>query len=283
MPLSATPLKVISLGAGVQSTAMLLMSLKGEIERADCAIFADTGWEPESVYAHLNRLIAYASTQDFPIYVVANRRTRSTGNIREDHMRAVRGEVERISQMPLYSDAGTTGNMPLRRSCTEDYKILPIEGKIRELVGAKPGRPVPAGTAVGQWFGITTDEVQRMRHNRKPWITNVYPLIDLRMDRNNCQKWLERNWPHSVAKSACIGCPYHNNRAWRTMRDNDRRAWKDAIAFDNALRRGKKLPGVKGEVYLHQSRVPLEEVDLSTAEDHGQLSFLDECEGMCGV
>ena len=39
-------LRILSLGAGVQSTALLLMSIRGEIDRRDCAIFADTGWEP---------------------------------------------------------------------------------------------------------------------------------------------------------------------------------------------------------------------------------------------
>ena len=46
-------LKVLSLAAGVQSTALLLMSVKGELDRPDCAIFADMAWEPAAVYAHL--------------------------------------------------------------------------------------------------------------------------------------------------------------------------------------------------------------------------------------
>jgi 3'-phosphoadenosine 5'-phosphosulfate sulfotransferase (PAPS reductase)/FAD synthetase len=50
-------MKVISLGAGVQSTALALMAANGEIgPMPDCAIFADTGWEPEAVYSHLARL-----------------------------------------------------------------------------------------------------------------------------------------------------------------------------------------------------------------------------------
>jgi len=54
----ATPgvLRVLSLGAGIQSSTVLLMSLAGELPRLDAAIFADTGWEPAAVYAHLKRL-----------------------------------------------------------------------------------------------------------------------------------------------------------------------------------------------------------------------------------
>ena len=43
-------LKIISLGLGVQSTAMYLMSSLGQIERADYAIFADPGAELPDTY-----------------------------------------------------------------------------------------------------------------------------------------------------------------------------------------------------------------------------------------
>ncbi len=47
-------LRVISLGVGVQSSTLLLMSLKGEIlPRPDVAIFSDTQWEPAHVYEYL--------------------------------------------------------------------------------------------------------------------------------------------------------------------------------------------------------------------------------------
>jgi hypothetical protein len=46
-------LTVLSLGAGVQSTTLALMAAQGEIQPLpDCAIFADTGWEPATVYRH---------------------------------------------------------------------------------------------------------------------------------------------------------------------------------------------------------------------------------------
>ena len=66
------------------------------------------------------------------------------------------------------------------------------------------------------------------------------------------------------------------------MRDHDVDAWEDAVAVDLALRTG--LRGIRGEVFLHRSCVPLDEADLSTAADYGQLDlFANECEGMCGV
>ena len=49
-----TTLTVISLGGGVQSSVMALMASQGAFDRVpDCAIFADTRWEPPSIYEHL--------------------------------------------------------------------------------------------------------------------------------------------------------------------------------------------------------------------------------------
>ena len=49
-------LKYISLGEGVQSPALYLMSCNGDAEKADVAIFADTGDEPTYVYEYLEYL-----------------------------------------------------------------------------------------------------------------------------------------------------------------------------------------------------------------------------------
>jgi hypothetical protein len=44
-------LRILSLGAGVQSTTLALMVAHGELEPIDCAIFSDTQSEPEAVLA----------------------------------------------------------------------------------------------------------------------------------------------------------------------------------------------------------------------------------------
>ena len=70
-------LTVISLGGGVQSSVMALMASAGAFDRVpDCAIFADTHWEPPSLYPHLEWL---AGQLRFPLYVVDNGRS-----LRED-------------------------------------------------------------------------------------------------------------------------------------------------------------------------------------------------------
>ena len=261
----------------MQSTCLLLMCLRGEYARPDCAIFSDTGWEPRGVYEHLERLQRECKKEGLPLHVV------SAGNIKEDTTAFIKNEKGRLAAPPFFTDAGK-GGAPLVRQCTKEYKINPIITKVRSLVGVKPKVRV-IGKRVEQWFGISLDEAQRMKDSHLKWIQNVYPLVDMRMDRHNCQQWLTRNGWGETPKSACIGCPYHRNAMWRDMKINHPDEFADAVAFDHYVRSKGNYPRARGKVYLHRSLIPLDEVDFSNEEDRGQMgfSFLDECEGMCGV
>ena len=54
---SIQSLTVISLGGGGQSSVMALMASGGAFgQLPDCAIFADTHWEPPTIYTHLDWL-----------------------------------------------------------------------------------------------------------------------------------------------------------------------------------------------------------------------------------
>ena len=68
------------------------------------------------------------------------------------------------------------------------------------------------------------------------------------------------------------------------MRDNAPDEWADAVEVDRLIRARGSLGDMGSPQYMHRSLVPLDEVDLSTAEDRGQINlFENECEGMCGV
>ncbi|WP_157932072.1 phosphoadenosine phosphosulfate reductase domain-containing protein, partial [Mycobacteroides abscessus] len=71
-------IRVLSLGAGVQSTVLALMACDGTLPGLDAAVFADTGWEPPAVYEQVDRLAAELARVDIPLYRV------SSGNLRAD-------------------------------------------------------------------------------------------------------------------------------------------------------------------------------------------------------
>ena len=295
-------LRVLSLGAGVQSTTLALMAAHGEIGPIpDCAIFADTGWEPRAVYEHLAWLRS-PNVLPFPVHIV------SAGDLRADLLAGARGErwasipaftrtvTPAGAELPVY-DADENGDLVavgsrivptervgvgmIRRQCTGDYKIAPIRRKVRELLGIA-GRRSPKVPVAEQWIGISLDEVLRMKPSFEPWQRNRWPLVEQGMTRQDCLRWLDRHDYPLPPKSACIGCPFHSDDHWRRMRDRDPEAWADAVLVDAAIRTGFR--GIRGEVYLHRSAVPLNQVDLSTEADRGQLDLWpNECEGLCGV
>jgi hypothetical protein len=269
-------LRTISLGAGLDSTTVLLLANRGELPGGpvDYAIFADTGWEPKAVYQHLAWL---EQVSKVPILRVSN------GHLRADALDPNR----RFATMPVFVFNERGGEGMVRRQCTHEYKIAAINRKLRELLGVGPRARIAPGT-VESLVGISLSEVERMKPSRERWITIRWPLVELRMTKDDCRRWLLRHGCPIPPKSSCIGCPFHGNAYWREMRDQRPDEWADACEFDDALRTMPPRKGERGEItkhrYLHRSRRPLREVDLSTPADHGQGDlFAEECSGACGV
>ena len=276
-------LEILSLGAGVQSTTVLMMVIHGELPPLDAIIFADTGWEPPAVYKHLDWLEDQARAAGIPLHRVGTR------NIREDALVAqVRGKAaggERWASMPVFTKAeGQITEGRIRRQCTYEYKIIPIERKSRELMGLKYKQhwKEEKHGRVNSWIGISLDEVHRMKPSQTKWATRVFPLVDIvPMKRGECLHWMHEKGYPEPPRSACIGCPNHDNLEWRLIR-LDPELWEDACSFDEAIR---KSGGMRGDVFLHRSCVPLREIDFDSDQDRGQdvFAWANECEGLCGV
>ena len=186
---SEPSLTVISLGGGVQSSVMALMANEGAFDRIpDCAIFADTRWEPTSIYEHLTWLKDRLS---FPLYVVDNGRSlRENVKALTNHS----GSRNYVDIRVYLKGRGGEGDGLGRRQCTDNYKIRPIRRRIREMLGLRPRQRVPAGTTVELWLGISTDEAIRIKTSRDRWMTNRYPLIEARMSRSDCLNWWQERY-----------------------------------------------------------------------------------------
>lgn len=251
---------IISLGAGVQSTALFMRACHGELQ-ADCAIFADTGWEPRAVYEHLDALRQHGDKAGITIHVVT-----AGKSIRDTTTNNTSG------RMPYYLKTGDRDGM-LRRQCTTVFKIQPIRRKVRELLAERDDK-----TCV-MHLGISTDEIQRMRTSDVKYIVNSYPLIDAGLSRRDCVAYLDEIGI-TAPRSACIGCPFHSDAEWRQLRDTAPDEFADAVQYEQEIQGTVQTIGMP---YLHRQRVPLDQVDLTTLEDRGQMTFDDECAGVCGV
>lgn len=288
-------IELLNLGGGVQSSRLLEESIAGDLPRIDFAIFADTGWEPQTVYDHVDYLTAKAKRAGIPVIRVDG------GDLRNDALVAQKaGGVMRQSatdaaavveatgiprrrwaSMPMYtlkewqpiqSDIdileaaildyegkpgpeidtsqflwldeeatedtrqreatklrGILGQLrngkPIRqqgmikRQCTQEYKIQPIERFIKtDILGLDAKGRWPRECKVRQWFGISHDESQRCRASRSLWKVHWYPLVDRRITRMDCYGWFAKLGLPLPPRSACKGCPFHSDVEWREMK-----------------------------------------------------------------
>lgn len=125
------------------------------------------------------------------------------------------------------------------------------------------GQP-PAGLWAETLIGFSTDEIERVSNRGDTrYSKSRYPLLDLGMSLTQCESFLlSRGWmtpQRPVVKSACKMCPFHGNAAWRRIREQDPKSWRDAVEFDRAYRTG---PGMRHERFLHISRVPLDQAPI---------------------
>lgn len=264
-PLENPRLRVLSLGAGVQSTTLALMAARGEIEAPDCAIFADTGDEPAAVYEHLAWLMS--GVLPFPVHIA-----KADCSLRDALMDGSRDGV----RIPWHVGSGGMGG----RNCTRDWKIRPIRRKMRELLGVGPRGYIAPGS-IESLIGISVDEITRIKPSGCSFIHNRHILIEARMTRQDCYAWLETRQYRVPPKSRCKYCPYQSDIDWRGLAASPVE-WAETIELDGWLREPAQVIRFHGKVFLHHSRRPLASVDL-TRPTRAPDMFALECEGMCGA
>ena len=178
------------------------------------------------------------------------------------------------AQIPYFT---ANGGMT-HRQCTTDYKIGPIQKKVRELLGYKPRQRIPSNS-VTQWIGISTDEAVRMKPSRVAWVEHRWPLIEKRMSRTDCLSWFEKQGHPKPPKSSCLGCPYHSDKQWIAIKNGPKEEWESIVEMDKRIR--DSLPGMKNKLYMHRSLKPIDQVEFFGERNLDM--FGNDCEGMCGL
>lgn len=234
----------------------------------ECAIFADTQAEPMEVYKWLDWL---ETKLPFPIHRVSKG---SLAEVSTTVRTSKGGNNYTKAAIPAFITDGIKTGIAMRQ-CTSDFKIIPIQKKIRELRNKRP---------VTQWIGISYDEVIRMKPSRIKYIKNIWPLVDLKMTREDCIAWMRLHGFPKPPRSACVFCPYHSNKEWNRLKSEQPGEFAKAIVYEGMLQEAfSRVKNFRGKPFLHRSLLPLSEIDFSTPETKQIDMFNNECEGMCGV
>jgi hypothetical protein len=255
------PLRIISLGWGVQSWTLAAMAALGELDPVDYAIHADTTHEAAGTYAHAAKWTPWLEAHGVKVLTVF-----------ADSTTVVENNAAKAVTIPAFTTDGNGSRGQIKRQCTQDWKIAPIRRALRGLIG----RPRPG--AVHSIQGISFDEWHRMRTSDVQYIENLYPLVDRRITRLGCINWLEAHELDVPPKSACTFCPYHSLSYWGMLKRGGGDDWGEAVAVDNAIRHKREIHGKSGMLlYVHPARLPLSEA-VSIPEDIGarQLGLFEE-------
>ncbi len=295
-------LVILHNGGGVQSGTLIEMIHDGLIERPDAIVQADTGDEPVYIYRQWERDKALMHEIGIPYLVVNNGNmhndlyggkrfaamplftVRQNGNRGGKRQPVKRGQLTAFDLDEFEVDVpleivgfGATAKIEhkgkLKRQCTSEYKIVPIEREIRvmllEMGLAKERRDgsirICNDVLVESWLGYTTDEIERIKDSALHWQYFRYPLVEMRMTKNDCKKWLAENNKPPRLSSFCKKCPLIGHPQMRELRDNDPDGWeKGRLQFDDDLRNGELRISAtsKGEVFLHPSMIPLRDVNI---------------------
>ncbi len=301
-------------GGGTQSGTLIEMIHGGLIERPNAIIQADTGDEPKYIYKQWERdrrlmheigipylVVSNGNMHDdlyggkrfaaMPLFTVRKNGRNRTGKKQhnnKDQIAAFDIDVFKVDAPPTEIVAfGVSAqfkhNGKLKRQCTSEYKIKPIEKELRVmLLETKLAREYKNGAIhvnknvlVESWLGYTTEEMQRVNDSNLHWQYFRYPLIELGMTKNDCKKWLEVNGKPKRLGSFCKKCPLIGNPQMRELRDNDPDGWyNDRLPFDDHLRDGRLRISAtaKGDVFLHPSMIPMKDVSIEGDEEKTMFS-----------
>lgn len=224
-----------SYGGGTQSVAMALLIALGKLPKPDLIVMADTGSESSETWEYTFRyVLPLLDSLGLTIELASH-------DLATVDLYAHNGDL----LIPAYTQ---TGKLPT--FCSSEWK----KQVFRRYVRAKGiDRCVT-------WFGMSTDELERVKPSDVQWQRYHWPLVfDVPMTRIACQQLiLNYGWPRAP-KSACIHCPHCRNDQWLRRKQYYPQDFARACALDEYIREHDAFHAV----YLHESRLPLSQVDFT--------------------
>lgn len=200
---------IVSYGGGVNSTALIIYLVKNKFP-LDYVVFADTGDEMPETYEYLKVMRKYLDKKKIPFEIVMNRKREALSD------KCLR---RRVVPSQVW------------RWCTRDFKVLPIHKFYRTFK-----------CHIYQYMGIDYDEFLRMKPAKPDYVTNLYPLVDYKIGREECVKIIKKVRLPIPVKSGCFFCPYNNLERWKVLYEKHPDLYKYARKIEE---NGKHMPKQK--------------------------------------
>lgn len=183
----------LSFGGGVNSTALMLL-------------LTDRGEEFETIF--VNHGGDYPETYNYVDYL------RDIGF----EINEIVPDVEGYHTIYEYSIDKQILPSFRYRWCTDKFKIRSINNYI--------------DTPCTMFIGFDYGELKRSLKNKSGKITNIFPLIDAKMDRNACVDLIKGHGLDIPPKSGCYFCPFMHKLEIRELFLNHRELYDKALKME---------------------------------------------------
>lgn len=267
-------LESLSNGLGAQSMLLFLMACRREIP-ATVSITADTGWENDRLWSNGRRgpiqeyfdEVVSPMADKYGVTAIFSRSRYRDGR----HFEPLIAHVRRCALEGLKPNIPMFGsrNGRLRQVCTDKWKIRAIRQTARARLNASTmcnAQGIHIGEASrrikgiylrneGKWSIYQTtvdawqviDGVRTKYHKPIKWLTHYYPLVDLGLNRRDCQERIIREGIPYLLSSECDGCPHKDLPRWERTSPEVLRELSELESMFN------------GEFFFTPERIPLME------------------------
>ena len=267
-------MKILSFGAGMQSTALALMSCENSLSLKkgqpmphpdvpiyDLVIFCDLSMEPSWVMDQV------MFTQDACEQVKISFKILDSP-LHEDFMRNF-GERRTVS-IPWWTLRGDGHKAKMPRNCTIDYKIEVIAKYVRwEVLGYRKGQRLrPEDRKAHEMhMGFSYEEQKRCKESTNPMFVNHYPLVEMKLVRADNYAYIRDVWGLETRASACTFCPFHRNYFFRYLRENLPEEYAQLVMVDELLRDKTPKPPMDSDLFISRSRKRIKDLTPADCDD----------------
>lgn len=275
-------MKILSCGAGQQSTALALMSCDNVLHPNkfplvpiyDAILFCDLGGERRWVYDQVWFIGQICKEVGIPFYILKDK------NLKDDYMSNY--GKSRVCTIPFWSidENGKKGKMT--RHCTIDYKIIQMQNFVRwNLLGYRKGERTKQEDIQNHemHIGFTSEESQRIFDSKHKLFVNKFPMCEMGLVRADNYAYVKETWGLETKGSACLFCPFHTNYFFLECKHNYKSDYKAVLEFDEMLEHGEpnsRIGVPNSKIYISRSRKRIKDLQEEECQDKETFAYKDE-------
>lgn len=262
----------------MQSTALALMACENKrtpgkyplVPVYELIVFCDLGKEPPWVMNQVEFIRCACEDAGIQFEILQS-------PLYEDYLQNF--GTKRVVSIPFWTvgEDGKKGKM--MRNCTMDYKIGLIQNYVRwEILGYRKGQRTRTEDfkAHEMHIGFSAEEKQRRRENPHPMFVNVFPLVEMGLERKDNYAYIKDVWGLETKASACTFCPFHRNYFFWHLKENEPEEYTDLIVFDEMLEREQPKTKITSKLYISRSRKRIAELLPEECMDAERFKYCDQ-------